>query len=72
MSVYVLVVCIAGYSSLGSLAAATIMPLTIWKASHSMPLTVCATIMAVFIFARHRDNIKRLLAGQEDSVFEMH
>jgi len=65
--VYVLVVCCWGYSSAGSLSAAAILPGAIWLATHSLPITGCAFIMALLIFVRHADNIKRLLEGTEHS-----
>lgn len=65
--VYVLVFCIWGYSSAGSLAAAAVLPGAIWLATSSVPITGCALVMALLIFARHADNIKRLLHGIEHS-----
>lgn len=65
--VYVLVVCCWGYSSAGSLSAAAILPGAIWLGTHSLPITGCAFIMALLIFVRHADNIKRLLEGTEHS-----
>jgi len=66
---YILVLCYSGYSSAGSLTAATILPEAIWLATHSVPVTGCALIMTLFIFIRHIDNIKRLLEGTEHSAF---
>jgi glycerol-3-phosphate acyltransferase PlsY len=63
--VYVLVLCWWGYSSTGSLSAAAI--LAVWVSTNSVPLTGCALIMAVIIFVRHADNIRRLLKGTENS-----
>jgi glycerol-3-phosphate acyltransferase PlsY len=65
--VYVLVLCWWGHSSTGSLSAAAILPGAVWVATHSVPLTGCALIMAVIIFVRHADNIRRLLKGTENS-----
>jgi len=65
--VYVLVLCCWGYSSAGSLSAAAILPGAIWLATHSLSITGCAFIMALLIFVRHADNIKRLLEGTEHS-----
>ena len=65
--VYLLVVCLFGYSSAGSLSAAIVLVLAIWPASHSLPLTVCAAIMAFIIFLKHSDNIRRLIEGTEHS-----
>jgi glycerol-3-phosphate acyltransferase PlsY len=67
--VYVLVLCCCGYSSAGSLSAAAILPGATWLATHSVPVTGCAFIMALLIFVRHTENIKRLLEGTEHSLF---
>jgi glycerol-3-phosphate acyltransferase PlsY len=63
--VYVLMLCWWEYSSVGSLSAAAILPLVVWLSTSSIPFTVCALTMAVMIFVRHADNIKRLLARTE-------
>ena len=65
--IYLLILCSFGYSSAGSLSAAAILPFGIWLASHSVPLTGCAVIMAGAIFLRHTENIKRLIDGTEHS-----
>ena len=65
--VYVMVLCWWGYSSAGSLSAAVVLPGGVWLATHSVPLTGCALVMAVVIFVRHADNIRRLLEGTEHS-----
>ncbi|MBW1896086.1 MAG: glycerol-3-phosphate 1-O-acyltransferase PlsY [Deltaproteobacteria bacterium] len=65
--VYILVLCWTGYSSLGSLSAATILPGAIWLSSHSVPVTVCALTIAVAIYIRHAENIRNLLRGTEHS-----
>lgn len=67
--VYILVLCCWGYSSAGSLSAAAILPGAIWLATHSAVITGCAFIVALLIFVRHADNIKRLLKGTEHSAF---
>ncbi len=51
--------------SAGSLAAAVVLPVVGWFSTHSWEITTAAAIMSVFIFIRHRDNIKRLLSGTE-------
>jgi len=63
--VYVLVLCTSGYSSAGSLSAAAVLPGAIWLATHSAPITGCAFVMALLIFARHAENIRRVLDGME-------
>jgi len=51
--------------SAGSLAAAAVLPWMVWFSTHSLQITASAAIMAVFIFVRHTDNIKRLMSGTE-------
>ena len=63
--VYILMLCWWGYSSVGSLSAAVMLPGAVWLTTHSIPITGCALIMALMIFIRHADNIKRLLKGRE-------
>ena len=58
--------------SAGSLAAAAILPCAAWFSTDSLQITVSAVIMAVFIFMRHRDNIKRLVSGTEPKFREKH
>lgn len=67
--VFILVICITNRASAGSLAGAAILPLSVWAASGSAVLTLCAAIMTVFIVYRHRDNIRRLLAGTEPVIW---
>ena len=51
--------------SVGSLSAAAVLPLAVWIATDSAIMTASAGIVALFIFIRHRDNLKRLMAGKE-------
>ena len=51
--------------SVGSLAAAAVLPCMVWFTTQSLPLTISAVVMAVFIFLRHAANIRRLLSGAE-------
>jgi glycerol-3-phosphate acyltransferase PlsY len=68
---YLLVLCSFGYSSAGSLSAATVLPFTMWFSSHSFILTGCAVIMTISIFLSHADNIKRLVNGTEHSALRL-
>jgi glycerol-3-phosphate acyltransferase PlsY len=65
LGVFILLIAISRYISVGSLAAALILPFAVWFSTLAFPLTVCAAIMTVFIFLRHRQNIKRLYSGPE-------
>lgn len=58
--------------SAGSLAAAAVLPWAAWFSTDSFHITASAVIMAVFIFVRHRDNIKRLVSGTEPKFREKH
>jgi glycerol-3-phosphate acyltransferase PlsY len=66
--VFLAVLLVGGYVSLGSLVAAALMPV-ILLAFHVPPgfVVICA-ILVVFIFVKHKDNIKRLLRGEEHRI----
>jgi len=66
--VFILFVCISSRVSAGSLTSSCILPLSIWKSTGSIVLTVCACIVGLWIFSRHTDNIKRLLSGIEPGI----
>jgi len=51
--------------SAGSLAAAAVLSPAVWWTTREPSYAVCALLIAVFIFVRHRDNIRRLVAGTE-------
>ncbi|MGD2269179.1 MAG: glycerol-3-phosphate 1-O-acyltransferase PlsY [Desulfobacterales bacterium] len=51
--------------SAGSLVASAALPIAVWGFHRSMILTGCSLTIAVFIYLRHKDNIKRLLSGSE-------
>ena len=68
MLTFILFVFLSNRVSAGSLSGAAVLPVAVWLTSHSIPLTVCALITAIFIFFRHKDNIKRLLSGTEPTI----
>ena len=68
--VFIMMVCWSSRVSLASLVAAAVLPIAVWKATHSQIITGCAFIMMIFIYFRHMDNIKRLLAGTEPSIWK--
>ena len=63
--VFIMIACWSNRVSLASLVAAAVLPLAVWKATHSQIITGCAVITSIFIYFRHTDNIKRLWAGTE-------
>ncbi len=54
--------------SAASLSAAAVLPLAVWLTGHSGILVVCATLLAIAVAGRHRDNIQRLRAGRESLI----
>jgi glycerol-3-phosphate acyltransferase PlsY len=55
-------------SSLAGLTAAALAPLFALALWSGRPVVVLAVVMAVVIFIRHRENIARLLKGQEPRI----
>ena len=54
------------YVSLGSVSAAASMPISTWfLCGHSLLYTVLGAVIAALVVWCHRDNIRRLLKGQE-------
>jgi glycerol-3-phosphate acyltransferase PlsY len=75
--VWLVFVLVWRYVSLASMAAAAAFPLCLaamiglkadWHLAELYPLVVAATAMPVLVIARHRSNIRRLLAGTESKV----
>ncbi len=63
--IFAVVVVLFKRVSLSSLAAAMAMPLTIGYVEHALLGSLFGAMMALFITYRHRQNIKRLLRGEE-------
>ncbi len=68
MLTFILFIFLSNRVSAGSLSGAAVLPVAVWLTNHSIPLTACAIITAIFIFFRHTDNIKRLLSGTEPVI----
>jgi glycerol-3-phosphate acyltransferase PlsY len=75
LAVFVLVVGLWRYVSLGSITAAAVLPLAVWSLSAlgvadriAAPVLVVASAGAVLIIFMHRANIGRLLAGKESKL----
>ncbi len=56
------------YSSLAALSAAVLAPVYVYLISHQAAYVVTTTVIAILILWRHRGNIQRLRAGQEDQI----
>jgi acyl phosphate:glycerol-3-phosphate acyltransferase len=66
--VWLAVVRVTRYSSVGSIAGCASAPLTLWLTTRNADETSFVTLMAVFIVWRHRENIARLRAGREHTI----
>ncbi|MBI2902965.1 MAG: glycerol-3-phosphate 1-O-acyltransferase PlsY [Candidatus Methylomirabilis oxyfera] len=63
--VWVLVAAMFRYSSLAALIASAASPILIWFLDGRPLFAMLAGVLFSFIFIRHRENIRRLLAGEE-------
>jgi glycerol-3-phosphate acyltransferase PlsY len=69
--IFVVVVAVSKFISLGSIVAALLFPVAVWLIlSPPLPILIAAIIAGLFITYRHRANISRLLAGKEN-VFSL-
>ncbi len=65
--VFVGVVAVSHFISLGSVLAAGTFPLAVWLILHPRwPVLAAAAVAGVFIVYRHKENIARLRAGNEN------
>jgi glycerol-3-phosphate acyltransferase PlsY len=63
--VFVLLVAIWRYISLGSIAAAAVLPLIIFFLPHSQQLLIATVLISAVVIFKHHTNIARLVAGTE-------
>lgn len=79
IAVWIAVVLIWRYVSLASIAASVTFPLALilaivikpgWEFTALWPLVIAATAIPLMVIIRHRENIKRLLAGTESKIRE--
>ncbi|NKB63057.1 MAG: glycerol-3-phosphate 1-O-acyltransferase PlsY [Gammaproteobacteria bacterium] len=56
------------YSSLAALIAVALTPFIVIWALPGLPYFLLALVIAVFVFLRHKENIKRLIAGEESKI----
>ena len=62
---FILTVYLSDFVSLGSMIAALIMPLWLLILQKGNGLILCSILMAGLICIQHRDNVKRLVRGEE-------
>jgi len=66
--VFVLMVITVRRVSVGSLTGAVVLVPAVGLFTGSVPYTSGCLLMVLFIFIRHRDNLKRILAGTEPTI----
>ncbi len=64
--VFLLLVLVWRYISLGSVIAAAAMPVIIFFRPHTNQLLLATTLISLTVIIKHHSNIKRLLAGTEN------
>lgn len=65
IGIFIIVVAITRYISLGSMLGAALFPVTAFVFGKSVEFIVFATLIAVLAVARHQANIKRIVNGTE-------
>lgn len=68
LMLFIMVVFVSKYISLGSLVMAFFYPILIFIFYHSAVLTVIAVVFAVIVFVAHRENIKKLINHTENKI----
>jgi glycerol-3-phosphate acyltransferase PlsY len=70
LAVFVLLVALTRYVSLGSIAGAAAALVTVLVTPNPLPARLLVVVGAALIIFRHRRNIQRLLAGTEARLGE--
>lgn len=66
IAIFALMMFVWRYVSLGSILAATAMPLAVYFFHGSRTVTAVTFIIAAVVVIRHQENIKRLISGNEN------
>ena len=59
---------VSKYVSLGSIIALAVAPVIMWTLNAPIAYIIYAVIAAIYVIYLHRENIKRLIAGNENKV----
>lgn len=68
LCVWIIIVLITRYVSLGSVIAAIVAASAGWYLNYPAPFAVFGTLACLFVIIRHKDNIRRLLNGTESKI----
>lgn len=66
--VAVVLILVTRYVSLGSISGAVLFPILLIFFKKPFPIILVGTVLALIAIYRHKDNIKRLLNGQENKI----
>jgi glycerol-3-phosphate acyltransferase PlsY len=66
--IFVAIVALTRYVSLGSIIAALLIPVFVWWQSDVRPILIAAVVAAALIVFAHRGNIKRLASRTESRI----
>jgi glycerol-3-phosphate acyltransferase PlsY len=67
--VFASAVSISRMVSVGSITAAIAMPLLIWLGHYPLAYLVMSLCVGAIVIYRHKENIKRILAGKENKLW---
>lgn len=66
--IWAIITWISKYVSLGSIIAIAISPILMWSFKQPIGYIIFAVVGAIYIIWLHRENIKRLIKGEENKV----
>jgi len=69
LGIFIIVVTLSRYVSLGSIISAVCFPLFIYLIDGNILYTALAILIGTFIIWRHRSNIQRIREGKENKIF---
>jgi len=67
LAVFVAGVVLTGFVSVGSLLATLFLPINLFIFNYPKEYILCSAFIGILIWIKHKDNIKRLLRGEEKS-----
>ena len=65
LGIFFIAVFLSNYVSVGSLLATALLPLNIFILRYPSEYIICSLLLSILIWIKHKDNIKRLLKGEE-------
>jgi len=68
VAIWLFIATLFGYSSLAALVASAASPPLVWLLDGRVPYVVLAVVLFGFILIRHRENLRRLKAGEEGKM----